>query len=310
MIDPLDKLEEIIKYKFKNRGLLIIALTHPSYLNENKKLADSYQRLEFLGDAILEFVASDYIFKHFKQIREGRLTEIRAAMVRTESLASCASKLNLGDYIYISKGEQQNKGRENINILADVLEAVIAAIYLDSSTAAVFDFFMRFIRPELEDIIAFKLYIDNKTQLQEIIQAKHKTTPEYKLISQNKKDKELPFEIGVYLNKQCLAKGKGKNKRQAEQEAAKNALGKIENLWYHTNMTAKIRLMRMGKKKAPIYRIIVVDEQKSQKSSYLEKLGNYDPNLEKDKLTIDKDRLEFWQKRGAQLSKGLERIIK
>lgn len=230
MTIPQIEFEKAIKYRFKNKQLAKVALTHPSFLNENKGLEDSYQRLEFLGDAVLEFVASDYIFKHFKQIREGRLTEIRAALVRTETLARCALKLELGRYLYISKGEELNKGRENINILADVLEAVIAAIYLDSSLKSAGEFFYRFVRPELDDIIAFKLYIDAKTQLQEIIQAKYKVTPEYRLVKQQHQHAGTEFEVGVYLHQSCLATGKGKNKRLAEQEAAKNALGNIKNL--------------------------------------------------------------------------------
>ena len=204
-----------------------MALTHPSYLNENKEERDSYQRLEFLGDAILEFVASEYLFQEFTDIREGRLTEIRAAMVRTENLAFCAQKFALGEYLYISKGEEQNMGRTNENILADVLEALIAALYLDSQEiSTVRLFFGKFIREELNNIIENKLYIDSKTQLQELLQAKYKHTPVYKVVTQLQKSQLSEFEMGVFLNDKCLATGKGKNKRLAEQQAAKNALGK------------------------------------------------------------------------------------
>jgi len=227
MTKSLTNLQQDIGYEFKNQGYLLMALTHPSYLNENKDDRDSYQRLEFLGDAILEFVASLYLFSQFRDIREGRLTEIRAAMVRTENLALCAQKFGLGDYLFISKGEEQNMGRGNANILADVLEALIAAIYLDSGQIKeVEEFFARFIKAELDNIIKNKLYVDSKTQLQELIQAKYKLTPVYKVIDQVQGSQVNEFEMGVYLNEKCLATGKGKNKRLAEQQAAKNALGK------------------------------------------------------------------------------------
>jgi len=227
MTKALTELEKLIGYQFKNQDILLMALTHPSYLNENKEERDSYQRLEFLGDAILEFVASEYLFREFTDIREGRLTEIRAAMVRTENLAYCAHKFKLGEFLFISKGEEQNKGRSNENILADVLEALIAALYLDSGEIETVEkFFSQFIKEELDSIIKNKLYVDSKTELQELLQAKYKLTPVYKVINQVQNSQQSEFEMGVFLNSKCLATGKGKNKRLAEQQAAKNALGK------------------------------------------------------------------------------------
>ncbi|OGK66297.1 ribonuclease III [Candidatus Roizmanbacteria bacterium RIFOXYB2_FULL_41_10] len=230
MKTKIEDLQKKIRHHFHNSELLLSALTHPSFLNENKLERDSYQRLEFLGDAVLEFLASDFLFKHFSQIREGRLTEIRAALVRTENLAKVALKLDLGSCLFISKGEELNLGRVNVNILADTLEALIAAIYLDSTLESAKLFFNHFIKPELEEIISQKLYVDAKTKLQEYLQAKYKTTPIYKLLSLNEKDNFDGFKIGVYLNSKLLASGLGKNKRLAEQQAAKNALGKINSL--------------------------------------------------------------------------------
>lgn len=221
-------LEKTINYYFRDATLLRTALTHPSYLNEHSQEHDSYQRLEFLGDAVLEFLASDYLFKHFAKIREGRLTEIRSALVKTESLARIAKKINLGDYLLLSKGEENNLGRKNQNILADTLEALIASIYLDSSLEQAKQFFLRFIKVELDEIIKQKLYLDPKTQLQELIQAKYKQTPIYKMILKESSDNQ--FCVGVYLQKRCLAKGFGKNKRLAEQMAARIALGKSNKL--------------------------------------------------------------------------------
>lgn len=223
-------LEAKIKYAFKQGTLLKTALTHPSYLNEHPQADDSYQRLEFLGDAVLEYLASICLFTDFPQIREGRLTEIRSALVRTESLAKIAQKLKLGDFLFLSKGEETNHGRENENILADTVEALLAAIYLDSSINQAKLFFDSFIKPELDIIVKEKLYLDAKTQLQEYLQAKYKKTPNYRLIKKDDAETELGFKIGVFLNESCLGFGYGKNKRLAEQMAAKNALGKINNL--------------------------------------------------------------------------------
>lgn len=224
------QLQHKINYHFNNPILLQTALTHPSYLNEHSQEQDSYQRLEFLGDAVLEFLASDYLFKHFSKIREGRLTEIRSALVRTESLAKIANKISLGNYLLLSKGEESNLGRQNENILADAVEALIASIYLDSSLDQAKKFFLKFIRVELEEIIKKKLYLDPKTQLQEFLQAKYKQTPTYELLENVQKSSDDQFYLGVFLQNKCLATGYGKNKRLAEQMAARTALGKLNKL--------------------------------------------------------------------------------
>lgn len=224
------QLQNKINYHFNNPILLQTALTHPSYLNEHSQEQDSYQRLEFLGDAVLEFLASDYLFKHFSKIREGRLTEIRSALVRTESLAKIANKISLGNYLLLSKGEESNLGRQNENILADAVEALIASIYLDSSLDQAKKFFLKFIRVELEEIIKKKLYLDPKTQLQEFLQAKYKQTPTYELLENVQKSSDDQFYLGVFLQNKCLATGYGKNKRLAEQMAARTALGKLNKL--------------------------------------------------------------------------------
>ncbi len=229
-MEPADKLEKIIGLDFKDKTLLLTALTHPSFINENAIDRDSYQRLEFFGDAILEFIASEYLYRRFHDIREGRLTEIRAALVRTESLAKCARKMELGKFLFLSKGEELNNGRDNQNILADALEAMIGAIYLDQGMDSSTAFFNRYIREELDTIVANKLYIDPKTRLQEIIQGQYKITPEYRLIQETISENSLSFEIGVYFNNKLIGKGKGKNKKLAEQEAAINALGKLDRL--------------------------------------------------------------------------------
>lgn len=225
-----NQLEKTIGVKFTNKNLLLTALTHPSYLNENTTTLDSYQRLEFLGDAILEFVASLSIYQEFTEIREGRLTEIRAALVRTETLAKCARKINLGKYLMLSKGEEANAGRDNENILADALEALIAAIYLDKNMSLVVNFFEKFIKDELDIIVKKELYLDPKTKLQEYIQAKYKLTPVYRLLKQERIGQETKFSVGLYVAEKRIAVGSGKNKKLAEISAAMQALGKLNSL--------------------------------------------------------------------------------
>jgi ribonuclease-3 len=223
-------LENIIKINFKDKDLLLTALTHPSYINENQVARDSYQRLEFFGDAVLEFIASKHLYKSFKKIREGRLTEIRAALVRTETLSVCAKKIGLGDFLFLSKGEETNKGRDNPNILADALESLLGAIYFDQGIEVTESFFNNFIQDELETIIDKKLYIDTKTRFQEIIQSKYKITPEYKVINERTIKNETIFTVGLYIKNKKIAIGAGKNKKLAEQAAASNALGKVAKL--------------------------------------------------------------------------------
>lgn len=221
-------LETIINYNFKDRALLQAALTHPSYLNEHPQGHESYQRLEFLGDAVLELLASRHLFSEFPQTREGRLTEIRAALVRTENLAKLAKQINLGDFLLLSKGEEHNLGRQNENILADALEALIGAIYLDSSIEQAQAFFLAIFKAELKNIVKHKLYWDAKTKLQEVIQAKYKQTPIYKSVNLQSQSVPGQFQVGVFLQERCLGIGTGKNKRLAEQLAAQAALGKLK----------------------------------------------------------------------------------
>lgn len=229
-MNNLKQLEKVIGFAFSKQALLKSALTHTSYLNENEIEHESYERLEFLGDAILEFIVSKHIYQNFTDIQEGRLTEIRAALVRTESLAKCAQKMDLGSCVLLSKGEEANNGRLNINILADTFEALIAAIYLEKGLMAVQSFFHRFIQGELEDIIAKKLYVDPKSQFQEFIQNKYKITPTYKLLNEEITKLETKFTMGLFIQDKLVATGDGKNKKLAEHSAAVNALLKMKDL--------------------------------------------------------------------------------
>ncbi|MFA6005027.1 MAG: ribonuclease III [Patescibacteria group bacterium] len=226
----IKKLEKKIGFTFTKPSLIQSALTHESYLNEHEITHDSYERLEFFGDAILEFVASEYIYKHFKKIREGRLTEIRAALVRTETLAKCAKKLELGTYLQLSKGEEANNGRLNDNILADAVEALIAVIYLDKGIEASRRFFDNFLREEVEEIVTKELFVDPKSKFQEFVQEKLKVTPQYKLIAEKTEGSDTVFTMGLYVSDKLISEGDGKNKKIAERNAAINALGKLSEL--------------------------------------------------------------------------------
>lgn len=229
-MNTLQSLEKRIKLIFKNKKLLTSALTHTSFLNENAVSHESYERLEFLGDAVLEFIVSKHIYEHFTDIQEGRLTEIRAALVRTETLARCAQKLHLGEFVLLSKGEEANGGRTNINILADTLEALMAAIYLEKGITASQVFFRTFIQDELDEILDKKLYIDPKSQFQEHIQNKYKVTPTYKLLAEEITKTDTKFTMGLYIQDKLITTGVGRNKKIAEHNAAVNALGKINEL--------------------------------------------------------------------------------
>lgn len=229
-MNNIKKLEQKLGFTFTKHTLIQSALTHESYLNEHDTAHDSYERLEFFGDAILEFISSEYIYLHYKKIREGRLTEIRAALVRTETLARCAEKLELGSFLQLSKGEEANKGRLNINILADAVEALIAVIYLDKGIEAVRTFFQSFLSAEVDMIVKKELFVDPKSKFQEYVQDKYKITPQYKLLSEKNEGIEVIFTMGLYINEKLIAEGDGKNKKIAERNAAINALGKLSDL--------------------------------------------------------------------------------
>jgi len=222
MNNRLSELKQVLNIGTTNDELLKQALTHPSFVNETREINFSYQRLEFLGDSVLSLLASEYIFLTFTTIDEGLLTDIRAALVRTETLAKISKKLGIGTHIFLSKGEISNEGYDNEKILADVLEAIIAVVYLDKGYEQAKQFFLKHIALELNTIMKEKLYIDPKTTFQEYAQAKYKKTPRYDLLIYDEVKKN--FTVGLYLGSKLIAKGKGKSKKDAQQEAAKKAL--------------------------------------------------------------------------------------
>ncbi|MBI4999443.1 ribonuclease III [Candidatus Gottesmanbacteria bacterium] len=224
----LSNLEENLGLKFKDRRLLEQALTHRSYLNENKdKKLVSNERLEFLGDAVLSLIVSNFLYQKFSSSAEGDLTNFRASLVKTPTLAKIAQKIELGKCLFLSRGEEEGGGRENPGILADSLEALIGAIFLDNGLAKTTGFVTTHLLPVLSEVIESKTLKDFKSLLQEKTQAKDKTSPTYKVLKVVGPDHNRIFTIGVFLNAKKLGVGTGRSKQEAEQEAAKAALEKL-----------------------------------------------------------------------------------
>ena len=219
----MDGLEQKLGYKFNNINLLKNALTHSSYANEVRNGFSSNERLEFLGDSVLSIVVSDYIYKHYPNMPEGELTKLRASRVCEKSLCAFSRELELGSYLMLGKGEDKGGGRERDSILADAFEAVLAAIYLDGGMEPARRHVMNFVLRELKhtDDEVFK---DYKTALQEIIQRNPEESVTYILIDESGPDHDKSFTVEVRLNSNVIGKGTGKNKKRAEQMAAKEAL--------------------------------------------------------------------------------------
>ncbi len=222
-------LEKRINYSFKNKKFLEEALTHRSYLNENPGGGVSHnERLEFLGDAVLELAVTEDLYARFPQYEEGTLTGLRAALVNYLMLSSVARGLEVDASMRMSKGEAKDTGRARDVILANAIEAIIGAIYLDSGYSSVKAFVLGFVMTRLDEVVSKKLYKDAKSSLQEKVQAYMKLTPTYKLISEEGPDHSKVFTMGVYFGDKLIAEGAGPSKQEAEVVAAKNALDVLE----------------------------------------------------------------------------------
>ncbi|MDE5558149.1 MAG: ribonuclease III [Ruminococcus sp.] len=219
----MEKFEKVIGYTFKDKKLLYQALSHSSYANEKKNPSGSNERLEFLGDSVLSIVVSDYLYKSLN-VAEGELTRVRASLVCEKSLHVFAKQINLGDYLFLGRGEENTGGRERPSILADAFEAVIAAIYLDGGIKPASEHILRFM-PEDVQHPHKPAFSDFKTVLQEIVQKNPEEKVEYVLIDEEGPDHNKRFVVEVRLNSQVIGKGRGKSKKEAEQFAAKEALG-------------------------------------------------------------------------------------
>ena len=218
----LNEFEEKIGYKFNNRELLHEALAHSSYANETRE-CHSNERLEFLGDSVLSIVVSEHLFTHFKHLPEGELTKIRASLVCEKALYEFSKKIDLGHYILLGKGEENTGGRTRPSIVSDAFEAVIAAVFLDGGMEAAREYVLGFI-PENLDRTGSKALHDYKTLLQEIIQRNPEEKVEYVLAEQSGPDHDRRFVVEVFLNSNIIGKGEGHSKKQAEQNAAHEAL--------------------------------------------------------------------------------------
>ncbi len=210
---------------FSNIELLTEALTHRSYLNEHREYVGSHnERLEFLGDAVLELAVTDFLFKKFPLKPEGELTSYRAALVNTVSLAESAQALGINTYLLLSKGESKDTGKARDVILADAFEAIIGAVFLDSGYAAAEAFIARTIFGKIEAVIEKRSYQDSKSRFQEIAQEKRGITPRYETLSETGPDHAKRFTIGVFLGQEEVARGIGQSKQEAEQSAAEAGL--------------------------------------------------------------------------------------
>ncbi len=220
----MENLENRLGHKFKNINLLKNALTHSSYANEVRKGFSSNERLEFLGDSVLSIIVSDYIYKKFPDMPEGELTRLRSSLVCEKALCSFSRELDVGSYLMLGKGEDKGGGRERDSILADAFEAILAAIYLDGGMNCARTFVMDFVLRELKSHKNDDVMKDYKTALQEIIQKNPEESVKYVLVDEKGPDHDKSFTVEVCLNSNVIGKGSGKNKKQAEQMAAKQAL--------------------------------------------------------------------------------------
>ncbi len=227
--ERLKELESVIHYTFSDTKKLLLALTHSSYANE--KRSDglcSNERLEFLGDAVLNIVTSDYIYRNFPSLPEGELTKIRAAIVCEGSLMKCANRIGLGNYLSLGKGEENTGGRTRTSILSDAFEALIGAIYLDGGLQQASGFIFSTMNELFRDISTNELFNDYKTQFQEFVQKKGDQKISYRILEEKGPDHDKVFVVQVFVGDKALGIGEGKSKKEAEQIAAKAALGNLK----------------------------------------------------------------------------------
>lgn len=226
MLD-INQVQIAIEYKFKNPNLLRIALTHRSYLHEkdrDPRIKEHNERLEFLGDAVLELIVTEYIYERYPQGDEGYLTALRSALVNYKTVGEVGNTLGLDQAVFLSSGERSELGRARLTIVANATEAIIGAIYLDGGYEQAKRFVKNFLLVKLDQIVASKAYKDPKTELQEYTQKFFKITPLYKLLSAEGKDHEKNFRVAVVVGGKVLAQGEGKSKQDAEIMAATYAM--------------------------------------------------------------------------------------
>ncbi len=221
----LQKLQKLLGVEFKDNQVLLSAITHRSYLNEHREATqDHNERLEFLGDAVLELVVTDFLYNKYPEKPEGELTAVRAALVNTVSLSESSTKLGVNDYLLMSKGEAKDTGRARSYILANAFEALIGSLYIDQGYETAKDFIATHLFPKTEKIVEKRLWQDPKSRFQELAQENVSITPTYETLGQSGPDHDRVFTVGVYLNKEKVAEGQGRAKQEAEQAAAEAAI--------------------------------------------------------------------------------------
>src|SRR3989344_4414127 len=216
--------EHKVGFTFKSKTLLRQAFTHRSYLNEHKGFGEHNERLEFLGDAVLELIVSEFLFHKYPTKPEGELTAYRAALVNTVSISGVAQELGMNDFLLLSKGEAKDKGRARQYILANTYESFIGALYLDQGYDAAARFIAETLLAKAENIVTQGLWMDAKSEFQELSQEKFGTTPHYELVAETGPDHDKHFTSAVYIGGREIARGEGKSKQEAEQAAAEKAL--------------------------------------------------------------------------------------
>ncbi len=231
----IHEIQQKVGIVFTDTTLLFNVFIHRSYLNEHRNFPlPSNEKLEFLGDSVLSLATSIYLYRHYQHLKEGDYTDIKASIVRTESLANAARELGLGAYLQLSKGEEKGGGRQKTNILADVFEALIASIFIDVGFDKAYTFIKTHLfKDTLDTIVTQRLFLSPKSHLQEVTQALYKQLPEYELIEAAGPEHKKHFIVSVLVNKRKMAEGEGKSKKQAEENAAQNALEIMKKAGYN-----------------------------------------------------------------------------
>lgn len=228
--------EQALSLTFADKALLQRALTHRSYLNENPDYPlEDNERLEFLGDAILDFITGEYLYHRFPEMSEGQLTNLRSALVRTEKLAEFAATLNLGQYLFLGRGEEDTGGRERMAILCDAFEALLGALYLDQGVEITRQFVHQIIEPALETTLSAATEKDAKSRLQEISQSYYQATPTYRTVKEQGPDHAKEFTVEAVIDDKSYGQGQGFSKQTAAQAAAQQALEALEKEIAQTN---------------------------------------------------------------------------
>ena len=220
-----DTFENSIGVHFKNRDLLAQAFIHRSFLNENPRTGlEHNERLEFLGDAVLELAVTDYLYREYPESPEGELTSYRAALVNANTMADFANEIAMNDYLFLSRGEAKDTGKARLYILANAIEALIGAIYMDQGYDSAEQFIERFLYKRASDVVKKKLWRDSKSLVQEKAQEHVGVTPSYKVVRETGPDHDKHFTIGIFFGEEKIAEGRGHSKQEAEQDAARAAL--------------------------------------------------------------------------------------